>query len=213
MPRLRGWHLMSDVATSRPMVEARHVRKSFGRLEVLKGIDLTVNRGEVLCLIGPSGSGKSTFIRCINHLEKIDGGELVVDGELVGYRQHGNRLYELRDKPLPTHAYITNELTGCLLYMGPSVGYGLPYSTQYTAPTRLVRYTAEGRAQVPQAEPNGLFMPSSAEGTWVMLKSPTEDKVQPVYVEQRVLVAPFRLPALECAPPAPPTPPAPTAKK
>lgn len=80
------------------MVEARKVRKSFGRLEVLKGIDLTVNRGEVLCLIGPSGSGKSTFIRCINHLEKIDGGELVVDGELVGYRQHGNRLYELRDR-------------------------------------------------------------------------------------------------------------------
>jgi polar amino acid transport system ATP-binding protein len=98
----RGFH-MSDVhmnyhQISRPMVEAKRVRKSFGRLEVLKGIDLTVNRGEVLCLIGPSGSGKSTFIRCINHLEKIDGGELIVDGDLVGYRQSGNRLYELRDK-------------------------------------------------------------------------------------------------------------------
>lgn len=80
------------------MVEARKVRKNFGRLEVLRGIDLTVNHGEVLCLIGPSGSGKSTFIRCINHLEKIDGGELCVDGELVGYRQSGNRLYELRDR-------------------------------------------------------------------------------------------------------------------
>jgi polar amino acid transport system ATP-binding protein len=80
------------------MVEARQVRKHFARLEVLKGIDLTVNQGEVLCLIGPSGSGKSTFIRCINHLEKIDGGELCVDGELVGYRQSGNRLYELRDR-------------------------------------------------------------------------------------------------------------------
>ena len=113
-------------------------------------------------------------------------------------------LYELRDKPLPTHAYITNELTGCLLYLGPSVGYGLPYGTQYTAPTRRIRYTAEASAMVPQAEPNGLFMPSSAEGTWVMLKSPTEDKVQPVYVEQRVLVAPFRLPALECPAPAAP---------
>ena len=63
------------------------VHKSFGRLEVLQGIDLTVDPGEVLCLIGPSGSGKSTFLRCINHLEKIDGGELSVDGELVGYRQ------------------------------------------------------------------------------------------------------------------------------
>jgi polar amino acid transport system ATP-binding protein len=80
------------------MVEARQVRKHFGRLAVLRGIDLTVNRGEVMCLIGPSGAGKSTFIRCINHLEKIDGGELSVDGELVGYRQSGNRLYELRDR-------------------------------------------------------------------------------------------------------------------
>src|ERR1700690_1648006 len=83
---------------STPMVDARQVRKHFGRLEVLRGIDLTVNRGEVLCLIGPSGSGKSTFLRCINHLEKIDGGELDVDGDLVGYRQSGNKLYELKDK-------------------------------------------------------------------------------------------------------------------
>ena len=85
-------------ATAVPMVEARKVRKSYGRLEVLKGIDMTVGRGEVLCLIGPSGSGKSTFLRCINHLEKIDGGELDVDGELVGYRQSGDKLYELKDK-------------------------------------------------------------------------------------------------------------------
>ncbi len=81
-----------------PMVKARGVRKSFGRVEVLKGIDLTVDPGEVLCLIGPSGSGKSTFLRCINHLEKVDGGELSVDGELVGYRLAGDRLYELKDR-------------------------------------------------------------------------------------------------------------------
>jgi polar amino acid transport system ATP-binding protein len=80
------------------MVEARGVRKTYGRLEVLKGIDLTVYPGEVLCLIGPSGSGKSTFLRCINHLEKVDGGELFVDGELVGYRRIGNKLHELRDR-------------------------------------------------------------------------------------------------------------------
>jgi polar amino acid transport system ATP-binding protein len=84
--------------TGVPMVSARAVHKAFGRLEVLRGIDLEVRRGEVLCLIGPSGSGKSTFLRCINHLEKIDGGELSVDGELVGYRQSGARLYELKDK-------------------------------------------------------------------------------------------------------------------
>ena len=80
------------------MVEARGVRKSYGRNEVLKGIDLVVQPGQVLCLIGPSGSGKSTFLRCINHLEKIDGGQLSVDGELVGYRRSGTKLYELKDR-------------------------------------------------------------------------------------------------------------------
>jgi polar amino acid transport system ATP-binding protein len=80
------------------MVLAEGVRKSFGHLEVLKGIDLRVDAREVLVLLGPSGSGKSTFLRCINHLENIDGGRLSVDGELVGYRQHGGKLYELREK-------------------------------------------------------------------------------------------------------------------
>jgi len=80
------------------MVKAEGVHKSFGQVEVLKGIDLEVRPGEVFCLIGPSGSGKSTFLRCINHLEKINAGRLYVDGELVGYRQHGDKLYELRDR-------------------------------------------------------------------------------------------------------------------
>jgi polar amino acid transport system ATP-binding protein len=80
------------------MVRAEAVRKNFGRLEVLKGIDLEVQPQEVMCVIGPSGSGKSTFLRCINHLEKIDGGRLSVDGELVGYQQRGDKLYELPDR-------------------------------------------------------------------------------------------------------------------
>ncbi|GAA2744027.1 amino acid ABC transporter ATP-binding protein [Kitasatospora cinereorecta] len=80
-----------------PMVHAQGVRKHYGKLEVLKGVDLTVERGQVCCLLGPSGSGKSTFLRCINHLEKIDGGRLAVDGDLVGHRQAGDRLYELRE--------------------------------------------------------------------------------------------------------------------
>ncbi|EHN75868.1 ATP-binding protein [Streptomyces coelicoflavus ZG0656] len=80
-----------------PMVKAEDVHKSFGPVEVLKGIDLNVKQGEVFCLIGPSGSGKSTFLRCINHLEKINAGRLYVDGELVGYRQRGDKLYELKD--------------------------------------------------------------------------------------------------------------------
>jgi polar amino acid transport system ATP-binding protein len=80
------------------MVRADGVFKSFGRLAVLSGIDLVVRTGEVLCLIGPSGSGKSTFLRCINHLEKVDAGRLWVDGELVGYREKGNKIYELADR-------------------------------------------------------------------------------------------------------------------
>ncbi|HET6818894.1 MAG TPA: amino acid ABC transporter ATP-binding protein [Mycobacteriales bacterium] len=80
-----------------PMVRAAGVHKNFGRQEVLKGIDLEVQRGEVMCIIGPSGSGKSTFLRCINHLEKVDAGKLYVDGELVGYEQRGDKLFELRD--------------------------------------------------------------------------------------------------------------------
>ena len=80
------------------MVKAEGVHKRFGRLEVLKGIDLEVDPGQVMCILGPSGSGKTTFIRCINHLEKINAGRLWVDGELVGYRQVGDKLHELHDK-------------------------------------------------------------------------------------------------------------------
>ena len=80
------------------MVQAEGVRKRYGRVEVLQGIDLEVRKGAVMCIIGPSGSGKSTFLRCINHLEKVDGGRLTVDGQMVGYRESGGRLYELRDR-------------------------------------------------------------------------------------------------------------------
>ena len=82
------------------MVKAEYVRKRFGRLEVLKGMSLEVAPRAVVCMIGPSGSGKSTFLRCVNHLEKIDGGRLSVDGELVGYRQKGDKLYELRESEM-----------------------------------------------------------------------------------------------------------------
>jgi polar amino acid transport system ATP-binding protein len=79
------------------MVVAEDVRKRFGRLEVLRGVSLEVQPGEVMCVLGPSGSGKSTFLRCVNHLEKIDAGRLWVDGELVGYREARGKVYELRD--------------------------------------------------------------------------------------------------------------------
>ncbi|WP_275677952.1 amino acid ABC transporter ATP-binding protein [Streptomyces sp. MUM 203J] len=83
--------------TGHPMVKAEGVHKSFGPAHILRGIDLEVQNGEVFCLVGPSGSGKSTFLRCINHLEQISAGRLYVDGELVGYRQKGDKLYELKD--------------------------------------------------------------------------------------------------------------------
>jgi polar amino acid transport system ATP-binding protein len=81
-----------------PALRVEGVRKSYGQVEVLKGIDLQVKPGEVACLVGPSGSGKSTLLRCINHLEKINSGHLYVHGELVGYQEKKGRLYELSDR-------------------------------------------------------------------------------------------------------------------
>ena len=81
-----------------PALRVEGVRKSYGHVEVLKGLDMQVKPGEVACLVGPSGSGKSTFLRCINHLEKINSGRLYVHGELVGYQEKKGRLYELSDR-------------------------------------------------------------------------------------------------------------------
>ncbi|MFJ3491446.1 amino acid ABC transporter ATP-binding protein [Leifsonia aquatica] len=90
---------MTDTAIgARPMVRAEEVHKAFGNHHVLKGVSLEVHQGEVVCVIGPSGSGKSTFLRCINHLESIDGGRILVDGSLIGYRQAGDRLHDLKPK-------------------------------------------------------------------------------------------------------------------
>ncbi|MFE0682129.1 amino acid ABC transporter ATP-binding protein [Streptomyces sp. NPDC058961] len=83
---------------STAMVEVRSVHKSFGYLEVLRGVDLDVRAGEVTVVLGPSGSGKSTLLRTINHLEKVDSGWITVDGTLVGYRRSGDKLYELRER-------------------------------------------------------------------------------------------------------------------
>jgi polar amino acid transport system ATP-binding protein len=83
-----------------PIVKVEGIHKSFGRLEVLKGISMEVNQGEVFVLIGPSGSGKSTLLRTINHLEKINAGRIWVDGDLIGYRQVGEKLHELRDSEI-----------------------------------------------------------------------------------------------------------------
>jgi polar amino acid transport system ATP-binding protein len=85
---------------TRPMVDLRGVHKSFGTLEVLKGVDLRVQAGEVVVVLGPSGSGKSTLLRTINHLEKVDQGYVSIDGDLLGYRRAGNKLHELKEREI-----------------------------------------------------------------------------------------------------------------
>lgn len=88
------------MSRTEPMLRVANVRKSYGEHEILKGIDLEVDKGEVLCLLGPSGSGKSTLLRCINHLEKINAGRIYVGDELVGMAERNGRLYEQNEKEL-----------------------------------------------------------------------------------------------------------------
>ncbi|MFI9450307.1 amino acid ABC transporter ATP-binding protein [Amycolatopsis sp. NPDC052450] len=83
---------------SEPLLKAVGVRKSYGHTEVLGGIDLEVHKGQVVCLLGPSGAGKSTFLRCVNHLETIDAGQVWVDGEPIGFRLRNGKLYELKER-------------------------------------------------------------------------------------------------------------------
>ena len=97
------------------MVRAEQVWKSFGKLDVLKGIDFVVQPQQTVVLLGPSGGGKSTILRCINHLETIDAGRLWVDGELMGYRQRGDMLHEMKTKDI---ARQRSKI--CLLYTSPS---------------------------------------------------------------------------------------------
>ena len=99
-------------------------------------------------------------------------------------------ILELRDQDgLATYTYVFNELDGKLVFLGESIGYGIPYATQFTNPEK---YEQQG-ATLPQADPNGLFSPASADGTWVMLKDPNGKDVKPVFIEPRIIVSPFRL--------------------
>ena len=88
------------ITETRGLVEITDIHKSYGAVEVLKGVSLTVEPGGVAVIVGPSGSGKSTLLRTINHLEKVDAGYITIDGALVGYRQRGRTLHELREKEI-----------------------------------------------------------------------------------------------------------------
>ena len=107
-------------------------------------------------------------------------------------------ILELRDQDgLMTYTYLYNEMTGKLVYFGETIGYGIPYATQYTSPAKDIYYGTASSVhfQMPQADPNGLFTPAAAEGTWLLMKDPNSNKVSPVYVEPRVIVSPFKLKA------------------
>jgi hypothetical protein len=104
-------------------------------------------------------------------------------------------IIELRDQSgLVTYTYLWNEFNGKKVFLCESVGYGIPYATQFTNPQKIEASGHQyGYAILPQADPNGLFSPSSAEGTWVMCKNPDGNDVKPVYVEPRIIVSPFKL--------------------
>ncbi len=103
------------------------------------------------------------------------------------------QLIEMRDQDgLVTYTYIVAESTGTLIFVGESIGYGIPYATQFTNPMKVTG-SGSGVQAIPQADPNGLFSPTSAEGTWVMLKDPNGSAVKPVLIEPRIIVSPFKL--------------------
>ena len=101
-------------------------------------------------------------------------------------------IYEMRDQNITTYTYLWNEFNGKLVYLGESIGYGIPYATQFTSPQKI-EYHVSAYVALPQADPNGLFSPASAEGTWVLLKNPNGSEVKPVYIEPRIIVSPFKL--------------------
>jgi hypothetical protein len=102
-------------------------------------------------------------------------------------------ILELRDNPkFNTYTY-SEDMNGRLHLRCNSIGYGIPYATQYTSPQKIETWSSGGYAILPQADPNGLFSPASAEGTWVLCKVPGKDEVQPVFIEPRIIVSPFPL--------------------
>ncbi|MFI4986302.1 MAG: amino acid ABC transporter ATP-binding protein [Alphaproteobacteria bacterium] len=126
-----------------PMIVARAIHKSYGPVEVLKGIDLEVDVGKVVCIIGPSGAGKSTLLRCINHLEKPDAGYILVGGQPVGYRRVGNRLYEVKERELcAARAGIGMVFQRFNLFQHMTV------MENVSLPPRLVKKTPAGEARV-----------------------------------------------------------------
>ena len=112
-------------------------------------------------------------------------------------RRFAKQILEMRDKEISTHTYIINQFQGCLVYLGASIGYGLPYAVQFTNPLREERVYG-GAIALPQPDPNGLFMPDSLSATWILLVDEATNKTNPVYIEPEIVVTPFRIKGQEC---------------
>lgn len=103
-------------------------------------------------------------------------------------------ILELRDQTgLVTYTYLWSEVSGKKIFLCNSIGYGIPYATQYTNPQKIEHVPNVGHYIIAQADPNGLFSPASAEGTWVMCKDPNSTQVKPIYIEPKIIVSPFKL--------------------
>ena len=113
-------------------------------------------------------------------------------------RRLAKQILEMRDTEIATHSYIKNDMRGCLVYLGASIGFGLPYAVQFTNPQVSDYHGNGGSHALPQADPNGLYMPDSLTATWVLLFDPNTKKTAPVYVESELTVSPFRLKHIEC---------------
>ena len=115
-------------------------------------------------------------------------------------RRLAKQILEMRDKEgLLTYTYLWSDMNACAVLLCDSIGYGLPYSTQFTNPEKIAQSNTYGVATLPQADPNGLFSPSSAEATWVTCKDPEGKETLPIGVEPRTIVSPFRLDHLLCS--------------
>jgi len=104
-------------------------------------------------------------------------------------------ILEMRDQNITTYTYLFSEVTCKTMFFGETIGFGIPYSTQYTNPQKVEWYGNYGYLILPQADPNTLFSPVSAEGTWILMKDPNSKDVKPVYIEPRIIVSPFKLPS------------------
>jgi hypothetical protein len=162
--------------------------------------------GIAFCSMGTSGCDRDNTSDNIQRRQQsallLEGTAQVGMPAIKNFRERKilKDILELRDQEgLVTYTYLFNQYTGKLVFFGVTIGYGIPYATQFTNPMKDIYYKTSYKHHMalPQAEPNGLFSPASAEGTWVLMKNPNDKGVSPVFIEPRIVVSPFILPQAE----------------